>query len=104
MGGLDGRIVSVRGDVVDVEFDTELPYVNESLEVASEGRRLLLEVHQHINTTTVRTIAMGFTEGLKRGARATRMRSPLKVPVGEATLGRIFDAMGDPVDELGALG
>ena len=103
MNGLDGRIVSVRGDVVDVEFDMELPYVNESLEVISDSQRLLLEVHQHLNTSTVRTIAMGFTEGLKRGTKARRMRSPLKVPVGPATLGRIFDAMGNTVDELGGL-
>lgn len=101
MANLNGRVVSIRGEVVDVDFDEELPQINEALEVLREGGRLVLEVHQHLNSSTVRTIAMGFTEGMKRGTPVRRMNSPLKVPVGEATLGRIFDAMGNPVDELG---
>jgi F-type H+-transporting ATPase subunit beta len=101
MASQEGRIASIRGEVVDVDFDDGLPQINEALLVLWEGARLVLEVHQHLNSQTVRTIAMGFTEGLKRGTRVRRMNSPLMVPVGEATLGRIFDAMGNAVDELG---
>jgi len=86
---------------VDVEFDGELPHINESLEIARDKGRIVLEVHQQLNGTTVRAVAMGFTEGLKRGMPVKRLYSPLKVPVGEATLGRMMDAMGNPVDELG---
>ena len=101
MDNSNGRIVSIHGDVMDVEFDDALPHINESVLALSANGKLVLEVHQHLNSSTVRTIAMGFTEGLKRGTPVKRMNSPLKVPVGEATLGRIFDAMGNPVDELG---
>jgi len=97
----EGRVASVRGDVVDVEFDGELPHINESLEIVRDKGRIVLEVHQQLNGTTVRAVAMGFTEGLKRGMSVRRMYSPLKVPVGEATLGRMMDAMGNPVDDLG---
>jgi len=103
MANTDGRIVSIHGDVVDVEFDEDLPYINEALEILWDGGRIVLEVHQHLDSSTVRAIAMGFTEGLKRGVPVRRMHSPLKVPVGEATLGRIFDAIGNPVDELGEI-
>jgi F-type H+/Na+-transporting ATPase subunit beta len=103
MDNSNGRIVSIHGDIMDVEFDDALPHINESIEAISPNGRLVLEVHQHLDSSTVRTIAMGFTEGLKRGTPVKRMNSPLKVPVGEATLGRIFDAMGNPVDELGGV-
>ncbi|HEX9860205.1 MAG TPA: F0F1 ATP synthase subunit beta [Nitrospirota bacterium] len=98
-----GMVVAVRGDVVDVEFAGELPGINEALEVPVGDSVLTLETHQHISSSLVRAIAMGFTEGLKRGAPVTRTYSPLKVPVGETTLGRILDALGSPVDELGPL-
>jgi len=87
--------------VVDVEFDQELPHIDETLEVLWDKGRLILEVHHHLGSSVVRTIAMGFTEGLKRGTPVKRTHSPLEVPVGEPTLGRIFNAMGDPVDEMG---
>jgi len=103
MDGGAGMVVAVRGDVVDVEFPGSLPDIHEALEVASGDAVLVLETHRHIDSHTVRTIAMGFTEGLKRGVSASRTFSPLMVPVGNATLGRIIDALGNPVDELGQI-
>ncbi len=86
---------------MDIEFGGELPHINESLEIEWEKGRIVLEVHQQLNGTTVRAVAMGFTEGLKRGLPVKRLYTPLKVPVGEATLGRMLDVMGNPVDDLG---
>lgn len=99
---MKGKIVQVMGPVVDVEFDGYLPEINEAIEVTladANKDRLVLEVAAHIGDSRVRTIAMDMTEGLQRGQECTAQGGPIKVPVGEAVLGRIFNVIGDPVDE-----
>ena len=101
MANTDGRITQVIGAVVDVQFDGHLPAILNALETTNNGSRLVLEVAQHLGENTVRTIAMDSTEGLVRGHAVTDTGSPIMVPVGEATLGRIMNVIGEPVDELG---
>lgn len=98
-----GRIVSVIGAVVDVQFDQELPPILNALEVEGRSPKLILEVAQHLGESTVRTIAMDGTEGLVRGQNCTDMGSPIRIPVGPATLGRIMNVIGDPIDERGPI-
>ncbi|MEO0729496.1 MAG: F0F1 ATP synthase subunit beta [Pseudomonadota bacterium] len=98
-----GRIRQVMGAVVDVQFDDYLPPILNSLEVDNDGNRLVLEVAQHLGENTVRTIAMDATEGLVRGQSAKDTGAPISVPVGEATLGRIMNVIGEPVDEAGEI-
>jgi len=94
-----GKIKQVIGVVVDVEFDNYLPEIYESLEIEDfNGSRLVFETQQHLGENTVRAIALGATEGLKRGEEVMAMGGPITVPVGENTLGRIFNVVGDPVD------
>jgi F-type H+-transporting ATPase subunit beta len=95
----------VRGSVVDVEFpEGSLPRTTESLRVyTDDGRLVVLEVQQHIDTRHVRTVALAFTEGLRRGARVEATGAPIFVPVGENTLGRLVDVLGDPIDRLAPL-
>ena len=98
-----GRIVQVIGAVVDVEFPREaLPKVYDALKL--EDRDLTLEVQQQLGDGVVRSIAMGASEGLKRGLSVANTGEPIKVPVGEKTLGRIMDVLGNPVDEAGPVG
>ncbi len=94
-----GRISQVIGAVVDVEFDGELPAIQNALEVNNNGQRLVLEVAQHLGEAAVRTIAMDATEGLVRGTDAVDTGAPITVPVGPETLGRIMNVVGEPVDE-----
>jgi F-type H+-transporting ATPase subunit beta len=94
-----GKISQVIGAVVDVQFDGELPAIQNALEVDNNGHRLVLEVAQHLGESSVRTIAMDATEGLVRGAKATDTGAPITVPVGPETLGRIMNVIGEPVDE-----
>ena len=94
-----GRISQVIGAVVDVEFDGELPAIQNALEVNNNGQRLVLEVAQHLGESAVRTIAMDATEGLVRGTNAVDTGAPITVPVGPETLGRIMNVIGEPVDE-----
>ncbi|MCG5234903.1 F0F1 ATP synthase subunit beta [Xanthobacter oligotrophicus] len=101
MANPTGRITQVIGAVVDVQFDGHLPEILNALETTNHGNRLVLEVAQHLGESTVRTIAMDATEGLVRGQPVTDTGSPILVPVGEATLGRIMNVIGEPVDELG---
>ncbi|KCZ50444.1 F0F1 ATP synthase subunit beta [Hyphomonas pacifica] len=96
-----GRVSQVIGAVVDVEFDGELPAILNALETDNNGNRLLLEVAQHLGESTVRTIAMDSTEGLVRGQAVADTGSPITVPVGPATLGRIMNVIGEPIDERG---
>ena len=96
-----GRISQVIGAVVDVQFDGELPEILNALETDNDGNRLVLEVAQHLGERTVRTIAMDSSEGLVRGQAVTDTGAPITVPVGEATLGRIINVIGEPVDESG---
>ncbi|MEC8109280.1 MAG: F0F1 ATP synthase subunit beta [Pseudomonadota bacterium] len=94
-----GKISQVIGAVVDVEFDGELPAIQNALEVKNNGQRLVLEVAQHLGESAVRTIAMDATEGLVRGIDAVDTGAPITVPVGPETLGRIMNVIGEPVDE-----
>ena len=96
-----GQISQVIGAVVDVQFDGELPEILNALETENDGNRLVLEVAQHLGERTVRTIAMDSTEGLVRGQAVSDTGAPITVPVGEATLGRIINVIGEPVDEAG---
>src|ERR1700681_1846534 len=96
-----GRITQVIGAVVDVQFTGELPAILNALETKNQGNRLILEVAQHLGESTVRTIAMDTSEGLVRGQEVVDTGSPISVPVGDGTLGRIINVVGDPVDEAG---
>ncbi|HEY1798095.1 MAG TPA: F0F1 ATP synthase subunit beta [Stellaceae bacterium] len=98
-----GTITQVIGAVVDVRFPGELPSIMNALHVDNGGRTLVLEVAQHLGENTVRTIAMDTTDGLVRGAEATDTDSPIMMPVGPETLGRILNVIGDPVDERGPI-
>ena len=94
-----GKISAIRGVVVDVEFPRgELPEIYEALEIGSADRPLILEVQQHLGDNVVRTVAMGATDGLRRGANVRATGTPIMVPVGPVTLGRIFDVTGRAVD------
>jgi F-type H+-transporting ATPase subunit beta len=98
-----GKVVEIIGAVVDVQFDRgAMPKVYDALKIESAG--LTLEVQQQLGDGVVRAIAMGSTNGLKRGAEASNTGSPIQVPVGQATLGRIMDVLGEPVDEAGPIG
>jgi F-type H+-transporting ATPase subunit beta len=96
-----GKIRQVMGAVVDVQFDGHLPAILNSLETTNQGNRLVLEVAQHLGEHTVRTVAMDSSEGLVRGQEVRDTGQPIAVPVGEATLGRIMNVIGEPVDEAG---
>lgn len=98
-----GRIAQVIGAVVDVEFEGRLPAIQNGLETDNGGNCLVLEVAQHLGQNTVRTIAMDSTDGLVRGACVTDTGGPISVPVGPATLGRIMNVIGEPVDEAGPI-
>jgi F-type H+-transporting ATPase subunit beta len=103
---MKGKIIQVMGPVVDVEFDGYLPEINEAINVVladANADRLVLEVAAHIGDSRVRTIAMDMTEGLTRGQECNATGGPIKVPVGEAVLGRIFNVIGEPVDEGDAI-
>ena len=101
MANAKGKVTQVIGAVVDVQFDDHLPEILNALETDNNGKRLVLEVAQHLGENTVRTIAMDATEGLVRGQEVTDTAGPITVPVGNATLGRILNVVGEPVDEGG---
>src|SRR5215468_8563050 len=96
-----GKITQVIGAVVDVQFDGHLPAILNALETKNQGKRLVLEVAQHLGESTVRTVAMDTSDGLVRGQDVTDTGQPIAVPVGEGTLGRIINVVGEPVDEAG---
>ncbi len=97
----DGQVVQIVGVVVDVEFPgRNLPAILDAIEIKLEGRTLLLEVAQHLSETTVRTIALASTDGLKRGDIAVGTGAPISVPVGDKTLGRMFNVIGEPIDGI----
>src|SRR5258705_1164194 len=97
----NGRITQVIGAVVDVQFEGHLPAILNAIETRNGGNRLVLEVAQHLGESTVRTIAMDTTEGLVRGQEVSDTGSPIRVPVGDGTLGRIMNVIGEPIDEAG---
>ncbi len=96
-----GIVTQIIGAVVDVQFNDELPEILNALETENNGNRLVLEVAQHLGESTVRAVAMDATEGLVRGAKVADLGGPIAVPVGNETLGRILNVVGDPVDEKG---
>ena len=96
-----GKITQVIGAVVDVQFEGELPAILNALITSNNGKKLVLEVAQHLGESTVRTIAMDATEGLVRGEPVSDTGEPISVPVGDATLGRILNVIGEPIDEKG---
>jgi F-type H+-transporting ATPase subunit beta len=98
-----GRISQIIGAVVDVKFDDHLPAILNALETDNHGNRLVLEVAQHLGESTVRTVAMDITEGLVRGQEVVDTGIPIAVPVGDGTLGRIMNVIGEPVDEAGPI-
>jgi F-type H+-transporting ATPase subunit beta len=102
-GAPRGRVTQVLSAVVDVQFDGQLPEILNALETELRGNRLVLEVAQHLGESTVRTIAMDSTEGLVRGQKVADTGGPITVPVGDETLGRIINVIGEPVDEAGPL-
>ncbi|MFC1644728.1 F0F1 ATP synthase subunit beta [Patescibacteria group bacterium] len=94
-----GKVSQVIGPVVDVEFEEKLPRIYDALEInLGEDKRLVLETHQHLGGNKVRAVAMGATDGLKRGLEVKDTESPIQVPVGEKTLGRMFNLLGDTID------
>ncbi len=101
MANTVGHITQVIGAVVDVQFEDHLPAILNALETTNQGNRLVLEVAQHLGESTVRTIAMDTSEGLVRGQEVTDTGQPIAVPVGDGTLGRIINVIGEPVDEAG---
>ncbi|WP_424944375.1 F0F1 ATP synthase subunit beta [Aliiroseovarius crassostreae] len=101
MANAKGKITQVIGAVVDVQFEDALPEILNALNTDNNGNKLVLEVSQHLGENTVRCIAMDATEGLVRGAPVEDTGAPISVPVGNATLGRILNVVGEPVDEKG---
>jgi F-type H+/Na+-transporting ATPase subunit beta len=101
--GAKGHVRQVMGAVVDVQFGEHLPEILNALETDNHGNRLVLEVAQHLGESTVRTIAMDSTEGLVRGQEVVDTGEPIAVPVGEETLGRIMNVVGEAVDEAGPI-
>jgi F-type H+-transporting ATPase subunit beta len=101
--GSAGKVTQVIGAVVDVQFQAHLPEILNALETVNNGQRLVLEVAQHLGENTVRTIAMDSTEGLVRGQEVVDTGAPISVPVGDETLGRIMNVVGEPVDEAGPI-
>ena len=101
MANAKGKITQVIGAVVDVQFEEHLPEILNALTTDNNGKKLVLEVAQHLGENTVRTIAMDASEGLVRGQEVIDTEGPISVPVGNATLGRILNVVGEPVDEQG---
>ena len=95
-----GKITQVMGPVVDVQFDGDLPKIKEALEVQNNGRRAVMEVAQHIGSNTVRCIMLAASEGLYKEMQVVATGDSIKVPVGEKTLGRLFNVVGDTIDDL----
>ncbi|SCA57747.1 membrane-bound ATP synthase, F1 sector, beta-subunit [Candidatus Terasakiella magnetica] len=98
-----GKVTQVMGAVVDVQFDDVLPEILSALELENQGKRLVLEVSQHLGENTVRCIAMDTTDGMVRGQEVVDTGAAINVPVGPETLGRIINVVGEPIDERGEL-
>jgi len=98
-----GRVTQVMGAVIDVQFDGDLPFIQNALHTKIADRTLVLEVAQELGERTVRCIAMDSTDGIVRGQEVVDTGGPITVPVGPATLGRILNVIGEPIDEQGPL-
>jgi F-type H+-transporting ATPase subunit beta len=99
-----GKVVQIIGPVLDIKFDSEhLPELLNAIEVKIEDRKIVAEVAQHIGDDTVRCVAMSATDGLVRGTEAVDTGAPITIPVGKATLGRLFNVLGEPIDRKGAI-
>jgi len=97
-----GYVVQIIGPVVDIRFESgNLPAINNAIEIHFDGKTLVAEVAQHLGNDTVRCVALGSTDGLRRGVKAVDTGGPIKVPVGRGTLGRIFNVLGQPIDNKG---
>ena len=97
-----GRVIAVTGPVVDIEFPAgSLPAIFNAVEIQRPGESLICEVQQHLGNNWVRTVAMTTTDGLARGTTAVDTGSPISVPVGPPTLGRVFNVLGQPIDDKG---
>ncbi len=94
----NGKVIQVVGVVVDVEFSGSLPAINNAIELEVNGQKLILEVAQHLSQNTVRTVALGATDGLARGVKAIDTGAPISVPIGNQTMGRMFNVLGEPID------
>ena len=102
MANVKGTVIQVMGPVLDIRFSEDsLPELLTAIEVPNGDTTIIAEVAQHIGDNVVRCIAMSSTDGLQRGAEATSTGAPIKVPVGEACLGRVFNLLGQPIDEAG---
>ena len=102
--GSKGKVIQVIGTVVDVEFPSDdLPDIYSAVEVDNQGENLVLEVEQHVGNNWARCLALGPTEGLARGVEVIDTGKPVSVPVGDASLGRLFNVTGTPLDNLGAI-
>ncbi len=95
---MKGKIIQIIGPVVDVEFETGVPAIYSAIEIQNEGKKLVLEVASHLGGGRVKCVAMGPTDGLKRGDEAIDTGAPISVPVGKEILGRMFNLLGDPID------
>ena len=95
---ITGKIIQIVGVVIDVEFSGKLPAIYHALEVELDNNTLILEVAQHLSKSSVRAVAMGPTDGLTRGTTVINTGAPISVPVGDATLGRMFNVVGEPID------
>ena len=94
-----GKIVQIIGPVIDVEFETDnLPFINDALTVDNHGKQVVMEVAQHTGNRTVRCILLAASEGLHKGMEVTATGGPIKVPVGKQTLGRMFNVLGETID------
>ena len=102
MGKHIGTVIQVMGPVLDIRFaDEQLPQLLNAIEVPNGENTIIAEVAQHIGDNVVRCIAMSSTDGLQRGVQATDTGAPISVPVGESCLGRVFNLLGEPIDEAG---
>ena len=102
--GATGKVIQIIGPVIDVEFPPDqLPEIYNAVAVESDGKTLIAEVQQHLGNNWVRCVAMGSTDGLQRGMPAVDTGGPITVPVGDVTLGRIFNLLGEPIDQAGEI-
>ncbi len=102
---MEGVVTAIHGDVLEIEFSGGLPNINDFLMVKRlDGTSLVLEVHDHVSRSTAKAIALGFTQGLKRGMEVTHSGGPIVVPAGTECLGRVFDIFGGPIDDKPLIG